>query len=264
MLLSRDDLLKNYPRSIHDHKRDILREYLQHLFLKHLFLWPLAKKLIFIGGTSLRILHDLPRFSEDLDFDTTGISYEEFTKGIEYLIQQLEIIGIQAEVKFIKKVAYHAHIKIKNILTHYNIAPQMRPEVQEKLLIKIDVHGQWLDYVPKLLVVQKFWINSLIQTAPLSVVMAMKIFTIGERKRSKGRDYTDLKFLMDNGTKPDMKVLKQLGNIITGNNIIKYLRQVIESQDKKILIRDVQPFLFNPYDDAIEYFEHYIESYQRE
>ncbi len=66
------------------------------------------------------------------------------------------MIGIHAEVKLIKKVAYHANIKIKNILTHYDLAPQTRPEVQEKLLIKIDVHGQDLPYTPDLVLVQKF------------------------------------------------------------------------------------------------------------
>ncbi len=91
----------------------------------------------------------------------------------------------------------------------------------------------------------------------------MKIFTIGERKRSKGRDYTDLRFLMDKGIQPDMKVLKTLGNITTSQGILDYLTEAISSQNKKTLIRDVQPFLFNPYDDSIEYFEHYIRQYQR-
>lgn len=263
MLLNREDLLKYYPRILHEHKRDILREYIQHLFLKYLYLWPLAKKIIFIWGTSLRIIHQLPRFSEDLDFDTVGLTYEEFEEGIEYLNQQLEISGIWMEVQMICKIAYHANIKIPDILTHYGLAPDTRTEVREKLLIKIDVHGQWLQYIPEIVPVQVFWVNALVQVAPPSVIMAMKIYTIWERKRSKWRDYTDLKFLMDKWVKPDMQVLEQLWNLTTPQQIIEYLIHTIEGKNKKILIQDVQPFLFNPYDDSIEYFEKYVTHYQR-
>ncbi|USN54707.1 MAG: hypothetical protein H6765_09540 [Candidatus Peribacteria bacterium] len=48
MLLSMENLLQQYPRIVHDHKRDILREYLQHIILKYLYTGPGASKLIFI------------------------------------------------------------------------------------------------------------------------------------------------------------------------------------------------------------------------
>jgi predicted nucleotidyltransferase component of viral defense system len=44
------------------------REYLQHLFLSHLYGLPESDHLAFKGGTALHLLYGSPRFSEDLDF----------------------------------------------------------------------------------------------------------------------------------------------------------------------------------------------------
>ena len=94
--------------------------------------------------------------------------------------------------------------------------------------------------------------------------MAMKIFTIGERKRSKGRDYTDLKFLMDKNVKPDYNIMEKLCGYTTEKQIQNHLTHIINNQDRSYLIRDVQPFLFNPYDDSIEHFEQYVNNYRRQ
>ena len=53
----------------------MLVEYLQYELLDSLFKDAAAAELSFIGGTAIRILHDSPRFSEDLDFDNFGLSF---------------------------------------------------------------------------------------------------------------------------------------------------------------------------------------------
>lgn len=45
------------------------RDYIQHLFLS--VLYGRSQGLLFKGGTALRVLHRSPRYSEDLDFNTT-------------------------------------------------------------------------------------------------------------------------------------------------------------------------------------------------
>ena len=45
-----------------------LREYLQCLVLRSLHECEAFRAMAFVGGTALRFLHGLPRFSEDLDF----------------------------------------------------------------------------------------------------------------------------------------------------------------------------------------------------
>jgi predicted nucleotidyltransferase component of viral defense system len=47
----------------------MLKEYFHYRMLDIIFSGDYASKLSFIGGTNLRILHHIQRFSEDLDFD---------------------------------------------------------------------------------------------------------------------------------------------------------------------------------------------------
>ncbi len=50
-------------------KRAILREYLQTIILDGIYKSDFAKYMFFVGGTALRFFYNLPRFSEDLDFN---------------------------------------------------------------------------------------------------------------------------------------------------------------------------------------------------
>jgi predicted nucleotidyltransferase component of viral defense system len=49
-----------------------LREYLQALVLRSFHESEAFRCLAFVGGTALRFLHGLPRFSEDLDFSVVS------------------------------------------------------------------------------------------------------------------------------------------------------------------------------------------------
>ena len=58
-----------YPESLRPFKRNLLREYLQYKILEIIFGSEFGEKLVFMGGTATRIIHENTRFSEDLDFD---------------------------------------------------------------------------------------------------------------------------------------------------------------------------------------------------
>ncbi|MFY9462819.1 MAG: nucleotidyl transferase AbiEii/AbiGii toxin family protein [Candidatus Sungiibacteriota bacterium] len=64
---------------------NVIREYFQHVFLAELYKLPGAGKLLFKGGTALRIVYGSPRFSEDLDFSLFGIYAHEQKKYVEDL-----------------------------------------------------------------------------------------------------------------------------------------------------------------------------------
>ena len=49
-----------------------LREYLQSLVLRSFYESEAFRCVAFVGGTALRFLHGLPRFSEDLDFSVVS------------------------------------------------------------------------------------------------------------------------------------------------------------------------------------------------
>ena len=58
-------------------KRAVVREYLQVKILDMIYQEKTSLHLHFVGGTSLRLLRGLDRFSEDLDFDVAEISPRE-------------------------------------------------------------------------------------------------------------------------------------------------------------------------------------------
>ncbi len=66
---------------------NIMREYLQHLFLSYFYQLPLSTDIYFKGGTALRFVYQSARFSEDLDFSTN----KEDIPGIENIL--LEVLG---------------------------------------------------------------------------------------------------------------------------------------------------------------------------
>jgi predicted nucleotidyltransferase component of viral defense system len=58
---------------------------LQHKILQAIFESTLASKLSFLGGTALRIVHGNSHFSEDINPDKFGLSWEAFGELIDAL-----------------------------------------------------------------------------------------------------------------------------------------------------------------------------------
>ena len=81
---------------------NIVREYAQHLFLTELYQLQGSEKLLFKGGTALRIVYSSPRFSEDLDFSLFGVPIPEATKFVEDLfvsvLAKMVANGIRVEI----------------------------------------------------------------------------------------------------------------------------------------------------------------------
>jgi len=77
---------------------NVIREYFQQLFLSWLYQEKDSDRLLFKGGTALRIIWQSPRFSEDLDFTGINMAF----KGIETLmagtLAKMEREGIQTEI----------------------------------------------------------------------------------------------------------------------------------------------------------------------
>jgi len=81
---------------------NIVREYFQHIFLGELYKLPNAEKLLFKGGTALRIVYGSQRFSEDLDFSLFGVADHEvklFVEGLfVHVLAEIEQMGIKVEL----------------------------------------------------------------------------------------------------------------------------------------------------------------------
>ena len=88
-------LLKNQIQkySTDEEKFNYLRELIQIQTLKIIDQQGFSKDIAFVGGTALRILYDLNRFSEDLDFSL--INTENFDFENMYILLKLKVGLVQ-------------------------------------------------------------------------------------------------------------------------------------------------------------------------
>jgi predicted nucleotidyltransferase component of viral defense system len=67
----------------------IFREYLQIVFLQKLYQKAPSQNIFFKGGTAIHLIHQSPRFSEDLDFSVIS-SMSEFNAYIATVLKRME------------------------------------------------------------------------------------------------------------------------------------------------------------------------------
>jgi len=253
-MLDLSQIEQHYPKYLRQFKRNILREYLQHKILEIIFNSKLANKFSFLGGTALRIIHKNSRFSEDLDFDNFGISKNEFENLSNEIEKGLNHQGFNIEKRNVFKGAFHCHIKFKRLLFKYNISNLE----SEKILIQIDTEPQNFTYKPDRIILNEFDVFTQIFVTPADILLSQKIFAVLNRKRPKGRDFFDVIFLLQS-TRPNYNYLNQMININNGIDLKNKLISFSEKLDLKSIIKDVEPFLFNPDSSKkIELFAEYI------
>ncbi len=84
---------------------NVIREYLQHLFLSFLYQEKKSESLLFKGGTALRLVWRSPRFSEDLDFTGSKISISQIESLMEAVLEKVESEGIKTDIEESKKTS---------------------------------------------------------------------------------------------------------------------------------------------------------------
>jgi len=253
-MLDISQIKKSYSEKLHKFDRDLLREYLQYQILSIIFDHPLSRKLSFLGGTCLRIVHQLPRFSEDIDFDNKNLTEDEFKILGEHLQKELEKRGFIIEIKFITKKAFHCYVKFPQLLYKHGISPQKR----EKILIQLDTFDQGVEYESEIFILNKFEFFNPIRTTSKKVILSQKLWTITQRPRFKGRDFFDIMFLLQT-TKPDLKFLQTKFGNKNLNLILDEILGEIKDANYDQLVNDVQKFVLNPTDaEKIKMFPQFL------
>jgi predicted nucleotidyltransferase component of viral defense system len=239
-MLSIEEIKKQYPSDIHKFERGLLREYLQYLILEIIYNSNISNKLSFLGGTCLRIVHGIQRFSEDLDFDNKGLNSKEFIALAKTIENELIRQGFDVETNVREERVIHCHIKFSNILFENKLSNIK----DEKIDIQIDTFDQGYDYRPELFLLNKFNVFKQIHITPKPIILSQKLWTITKRHRAKGRDFYDILFLLQN-TEPDMGFLYNKFKTSNWNETKIKILNAVEEIDLKEVVKDVQPFLIN-------------------
>ncbi len=150
-----DQMMDRYAVTSEDDRRNALHEVMQQITLAGLYRADFFKNAAFYGGTCLRIFHELPRFSEDMDFSLLSqdnsftltpyfdaIQNEFYSFGRDVTITRKEKKKqTNVESAFLKdnteiyslKFASEKKIKIK---IEVDINPPLGFETEQKLLLQ--------------------------------------------------------------------------------------------------------------------------------
>ncbi len=218
-------------------KRGILREYLQAKIINILYNMSVANQLSFIGGTSLRLLRGLPRFSEDLDFDNLGVADEKMKQIVEDLVRQLRLENIEVELKITQRdYKNYFELKFTNLLQ----ALKLTTDPREKLMIKIDYSRFWQGQSTQAVLFNDYGFIQQVLTNSLDQILVQKLAAYVRRAQTQPRDMFDVVWLYGQGARldHDFMVANDLENL-PNQALAKFNQEGIKDKDR----RRLRPFL---------------------
>ena len=135
-------------------QKHMLKEYVELLALDWLSQSPYSDQLTFIGGTNLRLVQGIDRFSEDLDFDCKDLTQEAFIRMTDELMHHLTLQGLRVEARDKdnpKLMAYRRNVYFPELLFDL----QLTGHRDERFLLKIEAQDQNVAYPREMATVRR-------------------------------------------------------------------------------------------------------------
>ncbi|MBM4253862.1 MAG: nucleotidyl transferase AbiEii/AbiGii toxin family protein [Deltaproteobacteria bacterium] len=210
------DRVKSYRAKTPEQEKDALREIIQEITLLGLWRAKFFEHAAFYGGTALRILYGLDRFSEDLDFtllrSDARFKLASYCSGVR---EELAAYGFEANVETKAKKTQtsteSAFVKADTLVHLIKIGSPFRATKGELLQVKFEVDtSPALGFATE--VKQFFWPQAFtVTTFDLPSLFAGKLHATFCRDRItnvKGRDFYDLLWYVGRGVKPNLAYLE--------------------------------------------------------
>lgn len=237
-----------------DSKRNIMREYLQAYILRIMQDKGAFRSIAFLGGTALRFLYGLPRFSEDLDFSLTKKEKYDFARLMGEIKAELAAAGYDISVTYNdEKNVHSAFVKFNGLMYAAGISSLK----SQKFSIKIEVDiNPPAGAVLKTDIVNKFFPFSFL-SYDIPSLFAGKLHALLSRKYTKGRDLFDLGWYFSRwkDLTPNIvllsNALKQTGwrkGLLSKDNWRNFLYKAVKDADWNKVREDVGSFLEHPSD----------------
>lgn len=182
------ELVKNAPQT--EVARNIVREYLQARVLESLARAEAMTSLAFHGGTALRFLYALPRYSEDLDFALeANRTHYDFRRYLRTIQRDLSAEGYVVDLRVSdQKVVHSAFIRFPGLLHELSISPH----ASEVLAVKIEVDTNPPEGAGLATTIVRRHVILNLQHHDRPSLLAGKLHAILQRPFVKGRDWFDL------------------------------------------------------------------------
>ena len=253
-------MLKKYSLRSNSDYENALKEIIQEVALLGLWRAKFFEHALFYGGTALRILHQLNRFSEDLDFSLIkpdlSFDFSAYYKAIELeLSSQGFDLSVTSKTKVTKSQIESAFIK-GNTLQHLlmiNAQAKTHPDALLKIKVEIDKDPP-MGFATEV-IYHLSPIPFSIKTMTLPSLFAGKLHALLFRKQTlnvKGRDWYDLIWYLKNEVPANLTHLKermlQSADLQSGDNFDEKILQEmlaakIKATDFDIARKDISPFL---------------------
>jgi hypothetical protein len=230
--------------------RNLVREYLQARILESLQRAGAMVPLAFHGGTALRFLYAIPRYSEDLDFalERSQSSYD-FRAYLRAIQAEFEKEGYQVGIKLNdRKSVNSAFVRFDNLLYEFGLSPRRDGVLAVK--IEVDTHPPAGTGLETTLIRRHVTLR--LQHHDRSSLLAGKLYALFLRRYVKGRDLYDLMWYLSDPDWPDPNLtllrnaLEQTGwdgPVTNEQNWRDILCQQLRSVDWMKSVADVKPFL---------------------
>lgn len=243
--------------SVHDHE-NALKEIIQEIILLGLWRSRFYEKAVFYGGSAMRILHKLDRFSENLDFSLmqpeTAFDSRKYLGAVK---SELELWGFEVsfEHKKTQSPIESAVIKANTLIHLSKIDSRLKTHKNAVMKIKLEID---IDPATGFTSDVKYHLHPIpftIKTITLPGLFAGKLHALlcrTARTNIKGRDWYDLIWFVKNNVPCDLHYLKnkmaQTGHIdvtavLDRKKLVELMSEKIKKTDFSLARKDVEPFL---------------------
>jgi predicted nucleotidyltransferase component of viral defense system len=196
-----EQMLERIPAGSDAQRSQALREVMQEIALAGLYRRGFFGKAAFYGGTCLRIFHQLPRFSEDLDFSLLQpdpeFSLQPYLQGLE---EEFAALGIEVEAKPKLKTTQTAIVSafLKSNTTVVQLAIGGNRLLKIKLEVDTDPPLGFHTEEQLLLLPYSFYVKCFCLPDLFAGKMHAVLFRQWQQ-RVKGRDWFDLEWYVRRG-----------------------------------------------------------------
>jgi predicted nucleotidyltransferase component of viral defense system len=235
------------------------KEIIQEIALYGLWRAKFFEVAAFQGGTSLRILHKLPRFSEDLDFMLLAPDPKfDWAPFLKILTETFEEYGLQPEAlskKQMDKRIRKAVIKDNSIVNQLDLSFKKR-DSRKILKVKLEIDVEPPAHSNDGFTYLDFPVDFEVRHQDLASNFALKIHALLCREYLKGRDWYDFSWYVAQGIFPNLPhleaALRQFGpwaddetlavNIEwLKNEMTKRIQSIDWDETKKDVVRFLRP-----------------------
>ena len=250
-----DQMVAEYQQQASTSTPNVEQEVMQKIALAGLHRGGFFKHAAFYGGTCLRLFHQLPRYSEDMDFTlrekNSDVHLEEF---FPYIIEEFHLAGHEVVIqKKDKKMFGRVESAfLKENTEVFDIKFQTKKTVKVK--IEMDTDPPLGFETEDLLLFRPYQL--MVRCVTLPDLYAGKMHALLYRNwktRVKGRDWYDFQWYVANRVPLNFEHLQKRirefnDEDITKESFREMLHEKLSTTDIESVKQDVRGFVFNPHE----------------